>query len=214
MQKLFESCTRHQWIRGQVLFRADDPATNLYRVTSGVVAVSLAVADARRQIVAFLLTGDICGFVQTDGRYGFDREAITETTTCAIPMSRVHELTLSNPNVAEAMKTQMSRAHNRVAEQLVAVGQLDAKERVVYFLSRLEKSYADRGMLSHPLLLPMTRADIADNLGMRIETLSRVLRQLQSHGVIDLQGVHTVVLKGAASELVSAARASGSAQMQ
>jgi CRP-like cAMP-binding protein len=192
--KLFESSARHHWGRHQVLFRADGSATNLHKITSGAVAISMAMSGARRQIVAFLFTGDICGFALSDGRYGFDCEAISRTTTCTISMSRVHELTISDPDVAEALERRLSRAYNRVAEHLVAVGQLDAKERVVYFLRRLCQSYTERGMPAAPLQLPMTRLDIADHLGMRFETLSRALTQLKGRHLIDLPDANTVVL--------------------
>jgi CRP-like cAMP-binding protein len=171
-----------------------------------VVAVSTELPDARRQIIVFLFPGDLCGLVQSNGRYAFDYEAITETTTCAAGMSRIGPLANSNPDLAELLKDQLLRAHNRVSEQLVAIGQLSAKERVVYFLRRLGQSYAERGMPSQPLLLPMSRLDIADHLGMRIETLSRVLTQLQTQDIIDLQDANTIVLNSAATDLLVACR--------
>jgi len=194
LAKLFELSDQHHWSRNQPLLRAGDAATSLHRVTSGVVAVSMAMPDARRQIIVFLFPGDICGLVQSDGQYAFDYEATTETTTCAVDMRRVRKLTASDPDIDEALRELMMRANNRIADQLVAVGQLSAKERLVYFLRRLGQSYAERGMLAHPLLLPMTRLDIADHLGMRLETVSRTLAKLQKRDVIDLQDSHTVVL--------------------
>jgi CRP/FNR family transcriptional regulator len=162
--------------------------------------------DARRQIIVFLFTGDPCGLVQSNGRYAFDYEAITETTTtCAVDMSHVRKLTISDPDVAEAVEEKMSRTDARLTEQLVAIGQLNAKERVVHFLRRLSQSYAERGMPTQPLLLPMTRLDIADHLGMRLETLSRVLTGLRRRQLIDLQDANTVVLNGRATELLGAA---------
>lgn len=203
LAKLFEFGSRHCWRRHQMLFRAGDPARSLHRITSGVVAVSVAMPNGRRQIIVFLFPGDPCGLVQSNGRYAFDYEAITETTTRAVDMSHVHKLTISDPDVANALKEKMSRTDARLTEQLVAVGQLDAKERVVHFLHRLRQSYAERGMPTQPLLLPMTRLDIADHLGMRLETLSRVLTGLRRRQLIDLQDANTVVLNGTATELLA-----------
>jgi CRP-like cAMP-binding protein len=205
LAKLFESGSRHYWGRHQMLFRAGDPATSLHRITSGVVAVSITMPDARRQIIVFLFTGDPCGLVQSNGRYAFDYEAITETTTCAVNMSHVRKVTISDPDVARAVKEKMSRTEARLTEQLVAIGQLNAKERVVHFLRRLSQSYAERGMPTQPLLLPMTRLDIADHLGLRLETVSRVLTQLQRRDVIDLQDANTVVLSPSIGEFANAA---------
>jgi CRP/FNR family transcriptional regulator len=198
LAKLFKFSRRHHWGRHQLLFRADDPATALYRVTSGVLAVSIAMPDARRQIVVFLFPGDICGLVQSNGRYAFDCEAIGDATTHAVGMRHVCKLTISDPDIAEALKKDMSRTDTRIADQIVAVGQLHAKERILYFLRRLSQSYAERGMPTHPLPLPMTRRDMADHLGMRLETLSRALAELKRRQLIDFHDSNTVVLNSEA----------------
>jgi len=203
LAKLFEFSAQHHWGRRQLLLRAGDAATSLHRVTSGVVAVSTTMPDARRQIIVFLFPGDICGLVQSDGQYAFDYETITKATTRGVDMCHVRKLTRSDPHVADAVREKMSRSHNRVTEQLVAVGQLNGKERVVYFLRRLSQSYAERGMPMHPVVLPMARRDIADHLGMRLETVSRVLAQLQRRGFIALQDGDRVVLHSSIAGVVT-----------
>ena len=205
LAKVFEVHNRHHWVRHQLLFRAGDPATGLHKITAGVIAVSRAMPEARRQIMVFLFPGDICGLVQSDGRYSFDYEVIAEATTLAADMGRVSNLTSTNPDVADALKEKMLRAERRLTEQLVAVGQLNAKERVVYFLSRLRQSYAERGMPTEPLLLPMTRLEIADHLGMRIETLCRAFTGLKRQKLIDLPAANSVVLNETAGEFLRAA---------
>lgn len=198
LARLFEVGSRHHWDRGQFLFSAGDPARSLHLITSGVAAVSRGIADGRRQILVFLFADDVCGLVQSNGRYVFDYEVITAATTRAVDMGHVRRLTSSHTDIAEAVKEKMFRTERRLAEQLVAVGQLNAKERVVHFLGRLSQSYAERDMPTDPLVLPMARRDLADHLGMRLETLSRAFTDLKRQGLIDLQDDYTVVLDGGA----------------
>lgn len=183
---------QRQWGRHQVLFAAGAPVTSLHQVVSGVLARSITLPKGRRQIVDFLFAGDICGLVQADGRHLFDCEAVADTTTCAFDASLLRKLTGITPDVAIAEK--VTRALKRMGEHLVAVGKLGAAERLLHFLHWLEEAYAERGLPTHPVALPMSRADIGDYLGMQLETVSRAFATLKEQGLVELPDAEQAVL--------------------
>jgi CRP/FNR family transcriptional regulator len=187
-----------------MLFVAGAPVAKLQKIVSGVAALSVTMPDGRRQIVDFLFPGDICGFIQSRGSHMFDCEAITEATTCAVDVSRLRKLTVAYSNVDKAIDEEMALAVNRMAENVVAVGQLGTLERRLHFLRWLEEAYAKRGMPTQPLALPMSRSDIGDYLGMRLETVSRAFAKLKEQGLIELPSFERVVLhrQRAASRLL------------
>jgi CRP/FNR family transcriptional regulator len=175
-----------------MLFTAGKPVTSLHRIVSGVLARSITLPKGRRQIVDFLFPGDICGLVQSNGSHMFDCEAITDATTCAFDASFLRKLTGASPDVA--IEEKVMRALKRTAEHLVTVGKLSAAERLLRFLHWLEEAYAERGLPTHPLALPMSRSDIGDYLGMQLETVSRAFARLKEQGLVDLPSAEHVVL--------------------
>jgi CRP/FNR family transcriptional regulator len=154
----------------------------------------MTMPNGRRQIVEFLFTGDICGVMQSHGEYAFDCEAIIKATTCAVDVSQLQKLVLADRDVARSVEKQILVLHRRIAEHLVVVGQLNAKNRLLDFLHRLRRVYAERGIPTDPLWLPMTREDIGDHLGMRLETVCRVFSELQERHLLDRPRFEQVVL--------------------
>jgi CRP/FNR family transcriptional regulator len=206
--QLFDFGAQRQWARHQLLFAAGKPVTSLHRVVSGVLARSITLPKGRRQIVDFLFAGDICGLVQGNGRHMFDCEAITDATTCAFDVSFLRKLTGVSPDVA--IDEKVMRALKRTAENLVTVGKLGAAERLLHFLYWLEEAYAERGLPTHPLALPMSRSDIGDYLGMQLETVSRAFAKLKEQGLVDLLCTEQVVLHRQKAEKVEQPGASAS----
>jgi CRP/FNR family transcriptional regulator len=177
-----------------MLFAAGKPIKSLHRVASGVLARSIALPKGRRQIVDFLFTGDICNLVQSDGTHMFDCEAITDATTCAVDASVLRKFTGASVAIGKALEEEVLRALNRTAEQLVTVGKFSAAERLLRFLHLLEEAYAERGLPTRPLALPMTRSDIGDYLGMQLETVCRAFAKLKARDLVGSVSAEHVVL--------------------
>jgi CRP/FNR family transcriptional regulator len=175
-----------------MLFDAGEPVTRFHKVVSGVLARSIALPKGRRQIVDFLFPGDICGLVQSNGCHIFDCEAITDATTWAVDARFLHKLTGASPDVA--IEDKVKRALKRMDEHLVVVGKLGTAERLLHFLHWLEEAYAERGLSTHPLALPMSRSDIGDYLGMQLETVSRAFGTLRKRGLVELPSFEQAVL--------------------
>lgn len=185
-KQLFELGVQQSWKRRQFLYRAGDPATTLFKITSGIVAVSRPFADGRRQILGFFLAGEICGFIVKDGKYAFDGEAITEVGTCSLNRRRFDAFAAQHRDVADEIRTALTEKLRQTSEHMAAIGQLSSAESVADFLCRLGSAYSEHAFQTRPLLLPMTRHDIAEYLGLRLETVSRAFSKLKKRGILDL----------------------------
>jgi CRP/FNR family transcriptional regulator len=193
--KLFEFGAQRRWARDQMLFTAGKPITTLHRVVSGVLARSIALSNGRRQIVDFLFPGDICGLVQSNGSHLFDCEAITDATTRAIAADCLRK-SVGSPGIGKVIDDEVMRAVKRTAEHLVTIAKFGTGERLWHILLWLEKTYAERGLPTHPLALPMSRSDIGDYLGMESESVSRAFAVLKKRDLISLISAEQVVLRG------------------
>jgi CRP/FNR family transcriptional regulator len=190
---LFELGIQQTWKRRQILFRAGDPPTAVFKVTAGIVAVSRSFEDGRRQILRFSFPGDICGYLQTAGKYAFEGEAVTEVRTCSFNRRRFDVFAAEHRDVADAIRAALEVALNEVGDQLAAVGQLTAEERLADFVCKLGIAYSRHAMQTRPLLLPMKRSHIAEYLGLRPETLSRAFSKLGKRGILDVDGDRVLI---------------------
>ncbi|AQR61908.1 cyclic nucleotide-binding protein [Brevundimonas sp. LM2] len=170
---------------GATLTRAEDPALHVFNITSGSVRVYKLLADGRRQIVGFLFTGDFLGLATGDA-YVFSAEAIEPVTACRFRKSDYRTLIRETPALETAL---LDRANHELAaaqNQMLLLGRKTALERVATFLIDLPSHDPARRGPEGVVHLPMTRAEIADYLGLTIETVSRILTRLKTQGVIRL----------------------------
>ena len=182
--------TRIRFERGQTLFTQEDSADYIFVLFSGVVSCSHYMADGRRQIMAFLFPGDYAGMA-TGEHYRNSGEAVTDGEICRFPRGPFHKLLM---NFCDFEKHFFQEVSNELAEaekHVLILGRKDALERVATFLLMLderENRYGD----GHDIELPMVRADIADYLGLTVETVSRALTKLRKSGVIAVPDAHAV----------------------
>jgi CRP/FNR family transcriptional regulator len=193
-KELFDLGVQQRWPRRQALFRAGDPHGAIFKVTSGMVALSKQMPDGRRQILDFLLPGDICGFLETGEAHAFDCEAVTEATTCSFDRARLQAFSALHHEVAAAIRQAMVERLQRMATHMASVGQLSSTARLANFLCTLSQAYSAHDIQTRPLSLPMKRTDIADHLGLRLETVSRAFSKLKDRQLIDMVDDERVVL--------------------
>jgi CRP/FNR family nitrogen fixation transcriptional regulator len=180
----------HKYLQGTQVFRNGEVPKYIYQIKEGAVRSYKLLSDGRRQIAAFYLPGDIFG-IETDDLHRFTAEAIIDTTvwiaTQHRPFEKLDERELANTrNVFELLHNSLERAQNH----LFLLGRQEAHERVACFLLEMDRR------LKKPtvIVLPMTRADIADYLGITIETVSRLLSAFRDRGVISFNGHREVIL--------------------
>jgi CRP-like cAMP-binding protein len=175
--------------RNSEIYGEGEPADYLYKVVSGTVRTSKILADGRRQIGSFYLPGDVFGLEVGDD-HAFSAEAITDAKVLVVRRSALIGLASRDGNVARQMWTLAGNELARVQDHILLLVKT-AQERVVGFLLEM----ADRTPDHEAVELPMSRQDIADYLGLTIETVSRTLTTLESNGAIELPTSRCVMLR-------------------
>ncbi len=177
--------------RNETIFSEGDEAKYSYKVLSGVIRLCKHMADGRRQIAEFVQPGDYCGLLNF-GEHRFTAEAVSEVTVTAISQRQVETLGENTPAMRKWMTGFLTRSLMGMQDHLVMLGRQTAKERVVSFLLMLaDRAGAEDG---DAVELPMNRQDIADYLGLTIETVCRVLSDLKRCRIIGLPNLHQAIL--------------------
>ena len=183
-----------RWKKREMLFRAGEPIGAFFKIRSGVVAVSRTLDDGRRQIVAVRAPGDCVGYLDVDGRYAFEGEALTDVEACAFDRRRFDAFAAQHSDLAAAVAEALSAALRQSGEAMLVLGQLKSTERVAHFLAEIDTLYTQRHVSARPLSLKMSRAEIADYLGLTIETVSRAIGKLKNRNIVGLMGSDEVVV--------------------
>jgi len=177
---------RQRWTKGELMFQAGEAMGYFHKLTKGVVLVYRSFEDGRRQIVGVHSIGDLCGYLEKDGTYNFSGVALTDVEACSFDRRRFDAFVARNPDLGSALADDMSDKLKRAAENMAVIGQLKSTERVAYFLLQLADVYSLKMGLTEPLQLHLTRDQIADHLGLRLETVSRSFTILKDRGLIVL----------------------------
>jgi len=186
------------------LARAGQPCRHAYSVTGGMLRVVRTLADARRQVVAFVVPGHFVGLSGHDvHRYSI--EAVVASRVCAFSIEGIRELRARFPSFEHTLLERACRDLDDAHDAMLLLARLSPLERLASFLVRLRRQMAVRG--DEPRIsLPMGRGDIADHLGLTVETVSRSFTRLREQGVIALPDPHLVEILDPAGldELASA----------
>jgi CRP/FNR family nitrogen fixation transcriptional regulator len=175
--------------RNGEIYGEGEPADFVYKVISGTVRTYKVLADGRRQIGAFYLPGDVFG-LEVGEEHSFSAEAIAATKVLVVKRSALMNLAARDGNVARELWAVTGRELARVQEHILLLVKT-AQERVVGFLFEM----AARRPPSDTVELPMSRQDIADYLGLTIETVSRTLTNLEHEAAIELPNSRRIVLR-------------------
>ncbi|MBE7184369.1 MAG: helix-turn-helix domain-containing protein [Methylobacterium mesophilicum] len=162
---------------GSELFAQDDPCRYIFQLRQGSARAYRLFEDGRRQIVGFYFAGDLFGFEGADTCFTF-AETVTEASL------RVWDVTQGGLP-AEAMLPLAAASLRRAQRHMLVLGRQNALERVSLFLLELAEHQGGAGTLD----LPMSRADLANHLGLTLETLSRLVSRLRDKGVIAFKGL-------------------------
>lgn len=165
------------------LFTQDDPADAVYNLTEGMVRLYKLLPDGRRQIVGFALPGDFLGLALEDN-YSFSADAVTPAVSCRFPRKLFEAYLDTTPALLKRLHQAATYELTLAREQLVLLGRRSAEERIAAFLIGLRDRLYRIGYESPTLNLPMSRQDIADFLGLTIETVSRTITKLARDKVI------------------------------
>lgn len=193
LKRLAASARTYRFATGRVLVEEGEPATDLFNLTAGAARVHRALPDGRRQIVGFLYAGDMVG-ATAGHRHGFTVEAIEDVTACRFGAADYERLRSELPNLQAALYERLKLQLEDSQEQMVTLGRRNALERVAAFLTALQARLGRSGENTPTLPLPMSRTDIADYLGLTIETVSRAFTRLKDDGMIAPQARSVTLL--------------------
>jgi len=168
------------------LFLTTDKQTQIYQVIDGVIGIYKMLADGRRQIVTFYYPGDLIG-AEGAGEWLNDAEALCKTRVRCIALSTVDSLIKSEPGFGQAMLASLATELAETRDQMLSLGRKSAIEKVATFLMRISRRNERENRDQMLLHVPMTRAEIADYLGLTIETVSRNITKLKTTGMIKLE---------------------------
>jgi CRP/FNR family transcriptional regulator, nitrogen fixation regulation protein len=166
--------------RNAEIFGENEPADYVYSVVSGSVRTYKILNDGRRQISGFYLPGDVFGLEFGDD-HAFSAEAIADSKVVVVKRGALNALAERDPAIGRDLFAITGRELRRVQDHLILLVKT-ARERVVSFLLEM----AERAGAEKVVALPMPRQDIADYLGLTIETVSRTLTSLEGSAAIDI----------------------------
>jgi CRP-like cAMP-binding protein len=183
--------TKVRFARDMTIFNDGDPVEYCYKIVSGAVRLCKHTWNGKRQIAEFLLPGDYFGFWQF-GRYSFTAEAVSDAVMTAYPQQQVERLAQTMPSMGRRLLVLMSERLGSMQDHLVMLGRQAAKERVASFLILLaDRMGAEEGEVFD---IPMNRQDMADYLGLTVETVCRALSELKRTRLISAPSVHEAVI--------------------
>lgn len=188
-----------------ILFSEDDKARNVFNLTQGVARLYKIMPDGRRQIVGFALPGDFLGATHSE-RYNFSADAVTPIAACRFSRSKFLRFVEDKPNILRRMHEFEARELHLARNQMLLLGSNSAEQRIALFLIGWRDRLARFGEVQETMPLPMRRRDIADFLGMTIETASRTLRRLERQKIIVIVRRGVRLLNPAAIEDLAWAR--------
>lgn len=168
------------------VFCEGDAATHVYQIDAGHVCVYKTMPDGRRQVMEFGYPGDIIG-LGAMGEHSVNAQATAKTRVRCIPLGALHDLARHDFKLSLKLYEAVSRELIAARELVFTVSQRSAAERVAALLIALARRNELRGDDPKVIVLPMTRTDIADYLGLTIETVSRTFTKFRAQGLIDLE---------------------------
>jgi len=171
------------------IYGENERVESFYKVVSGAVRIHKLLSDGRRQIGAFHFAGDLFGFEAGDV-HRFTAEAVTDATVLVFNRRTLERLAARDLDVARWLWALTARNLDHAQEHMMLLGRKTATERVAAFLLEMDECMQPAGSIT----LPMSRRDIADYLGLTLETVSRTMSHLQSEGAVGLSGARQVAL--------------------
>jgi CRP/FNR family transcriptional regulator, nitrogen fixation regulation protein len=172
-----------KYCRGIEIFGEAEPAEYIYQVIDGAVRSYKLLSDGRRQIGAFHLVGDIFG-LENGGIHRFTAEAIVDTTVRLVKRVSLAHVAEKDATVARDLLNMTATNLRHAEDHMLLLGRKTSLERVAAFLLEMDVRLTAAGVLA----LPMSRRDIADYLGLTLETVSRALSTLESKGILGFVG--------------------------
>lgn len=195
-------------MKGQRLFLQGDKFQSLFLIRSGCFKSCIVDESGERQVTGFHFSTDILGIDGIDSqKYTCEVEALETSSVCSLAFDFFKDASLkSNQKVYNRLLCAVSCMMFRESHLMMVLGKMKAEQRLAHFLLDISQRMRDRGESAHEFRLSMARYDIANYLGLAVETVSRLFKRLEEQGLIvanrhrvrlmDIDGLHLVVAGG------------------
>lgn len=175
--------------KGEHLFRASDPFHSIFAVRSGTIKTYSVTESGEEQVTGFYLPGEILG---VDGIctnvHSNSAKALESSAVCEIPFNKMESLSSEIPSLQRHFFQLMSKEIQQDQQLILLLSKKSAESRICSLLLSLSSRHKVRGLSGSDFRLPMPRNDIANFLGLAVETVSRVFSRLQKLEVIQVEG--------------------------
>lgn len=180
--------------RNEYLFQVGSPFDSIYVVRSGSLKTYSPTIDGQEQVTGFHLPGELLGLDAIgSGQHPCVAKALETTSVCEIPFESLEELTQSMPTLQHQLLRLMSKEIFDDQELMLLLGKKTAEARLSAFLLSISLRFKQRGFSSTEFYLSMSRNDIANYLGLAVETVSRMFTRFQEDGIINAERKHIVI---------------------
>ncbi len=174
--------------RGDHLYRPGDKMSSIYAVRSGSIKTYSLTNDGQEQITGFHLPGELLGLdAINDGEHPCAAKALETTSVCEMPFEQLEELAARLPGLQHQLFRIMSKGLQADEQFMTLLGKKASDERLASFLLGLSRRFNQRGYSALEFNLSMSRNDIANYLGLAVETVSRLFSRFQGAGLIEVQ---------------------------
>jgi CRP-like cAMP-binding protein len=175
----------------QHAFYEGDAHTHIYRIKSGIMRLYRLLADGRRQVIAFRLPGHLVGLGENETRF-CSAEALTEVVLQCVPLNVVYRRMQEEPRLGSELVRCLAEELTETRNQVAVLNRRSALEKLATFVLRFLTWTGEDTKLE--LELPVGREDIADYLGLTVETVSRSFAKLKARGLVSLPRTQTIVI--------------------
>jgi len=175
--------------RAQTLFSLDNDFKSLYVVRSGSFKTTISAANGREQVTGFYFPGEFVGLDAIhENSYRSNALALETSSVCELPYENLQEIGSQMPQLQLQLLSRLSKELSADKSLMLLLGKKTADEKLATFLLSLSKRFRDRGFSATDFQLSMSRGDIANHLGLAVETVSRVMSRFQDEGLVVIDG--------------------------
>lgn len=181
--------------KGSYLYHSGDTLKSLYAVRSGSFKSYVPVAESAEQVIGFHLPGELMGM---DGIHGEQHrsfsKALETSSVCEIPFDKLEILSVEVPGLSHHLMSLMSEELQHEQCHITQLAKMTAEARLANFVVEMSKRHTERGHSSSEFNLSMSRNDIANLLGLAVETVSRLFTHFQELKILQVERKHIQIL--------------------
>lgn len=196
LDRLDKTIKRRQSInKNHFLYRMGESLKSVYAIRSGSFKTYLTNPDGTEQIIGFSLPGELLGMdAISENEHSCSAKALETSNVCEIPFDRLEELARDIPNLQHQLFRLMSKEIQQDQNSMLLLAQMPAETRLASFLLGMSERLNKRGYAANEFILSMSRNDIANLLGMAVETISRLLSHFQEDKLLNVERKHITIL--------------------